>query len=300
MNTDTSDRRRSDRLLMTIPLRVEWLDAEGHAVEQAARAISLNRYGARIRMPKALDCGQAVRLMSPIGHFRADFKVVDHISPAEGEDHEYGVECLNDNENFWAIEFPDSNRVDAEDAHVLLECRMCHSIALLPLTLTEVATLRSMGLVARPCQTCLKDTPWRYAAVRVPPNRMEDGKSIERGSNWLTANMEFIERGHQRVLMQLPLGVRDWQGGVDVTRTENTSESGFCFTSEKRYLPGEIVSVLFPFDAATQSPEIPARIVREEVIEGSNRRIFGATFEDHTPSYPVTAGSELSSALAHR
>jgi hypothetical protein len=290
MNTANSNRRRSDRLLMTIPLRAEWLDAEGRAVEHAARAISLNRYGARIRMPKALDCGQAVRLMSPIGHFRADFKVVDHIVPSDGEDHEYGVECLNDKENFWAIEFPDSDRVDGEDAHVLLECRICHSIALLPLTLKEVETLRTMGILARPCRTCLVETPWRFAAVRVPPNRMEDG------ANWLTANVEFIERGHLRVLMQLPLGIRDWQGSVDVTRTENTSDSGICFTSERKYLPGEIVSVLFPFDAATQTPETPARIVREEAIEGSNRRIFGATFEEQTWIERAPAGLNVSHA----
>lgn len=284
--TTAAERRRSARLWMTIPLRMEDLNSSGRTMEYEGRAIGLNRYGARIQIPRPLDKGQAVRVKSPMGRDGANFRVVESIASAGEKGGEYGVECLDENNNFWGIEFPKSD--GPADARVLLECGICHNVALLPLTLSEVEALRSIGMVGLPCQTCVTVSPWRYAELRVPLHRAagETLSSAEGRSDWISS-MESVERGHRRVYMQLPIGIRDAGGNAEITRTENISKCGFCFASERKYLSGEIVMAVFPLDSIAMKTELPVRIVREQAIEGSDRKFYGATFEARTSSKPV-------------
>lgn len=283
----TAERRRSDRLWMTIPLRMDALNSGGRTTEYEGRAISLNRYGARIQIPRPLDKGQAVRVKSPMGRYQAEFRVVEPIASMGEKCGEYGVECLDENNNFWGIEFPKSD--GPADARVLLECGICHNVALRPLTLSEVEALRSIGMVGLPCQTCVAVSPWRYAELRVPPHRTAVAmrRPAEGRSNWTTSVMEPIERGHRRVYMQLPIGIRDASGNAEITRTENISKCGFCFASGRKYLPGEIVMAVFPLDSIAMKTQLPVRIVREQAIEGSDRKFYGATFEARGSSNPV-------------
>ncbi|HEV2233809.1 MAG TPA: PilZ domain-containing protein [Terriglobia bacterium] len=280
--TTAAERRRSARLWMTIPLRMEGLDSSGRAMEYDGRAIGLNRYGARIQIPRPLDKGQAVRVKSPMGRYEAEFRVVESIASKGENGGEYGVACVDENNNFWGIEFPNSD--GPADARVLLECGICHNVALLPLTLSEVEALRSIGMVGLPCQTCAAVCPWRCAELSVPPHQAVEAarNRAEDRSAWFSSVMESVDRGHRRVYMQLPIGIRDSSGNAEITRTENISKCGFCFVSGRKYLTGEILMAVFPLDSIAKKTELPVRIVREQPIEGSDRKFYGATFEART------------------
>ena len=276
------ERRRSDRLWLTIPLRVEGVDSGDHAFEYSGHARTLSRHGARIHIPRLLDEGQIVRLKSPMGHFESEFIVVNCAATAGDDGGEYGLECVDENENFWGIEFPSIGESMIAEASGLLECRICHKLALLALTLSEVEALRTIGLVGKFCHNCMAISPWRYAEVRVPISRVSRPPAPDAGdprAPWFVTAAESVERGHRRAYMQLPLSIRDSQGAVEASRTENVSRCGFCFLSERKYLAGEIVTVGWPLDSATQHIDLAARIVREEDIEGSRHKLYGATFE---------------------
>lgn len=275
------ERRRSDRLWLTIPLRVEGVDSSGQAFEYEGRARALSRHGALIHIPRLLEEGQRVRLKSPMGHFESEFRVVN-CALAGDEGGEYGLECLDEDDNFWGIEFPSISETMVAEAAGLLECRICHRLALLSLTLSEVEALRTIGIVGKFCRSCAAISPWRHAEVRVPMNRGARELAADLGdprSPWFVAAADPLERGHRRAYMQLPVSIRDSQGAVETSRTENVSRCGFCFVSERKYLPGEIVLVAWPCDSATEHIDLAARIVREEPIEGANRKLYGATFE---------------------
>lgn len=292
MIADTAERRRSDRLWLTVPLNLEGVDADGKTVEHKGRATSLSRHGARIQYPLPLKIGQTIRVKSPVTQHEAEFRVVELISPPGDKDGEYGVECLGDNENFWGIEFPLLCEGERADAKALLECRICRTLALLPLTLTEVEALRSIGKVGKHCQNCTTETPWCYAEGRVPPTHVieQAARNSSIGeSSWMTSVMGPIGRGHRRIIMQVPLGVRDSRGSAEVTRTENISKCGFCFTSDKRYRLGEVIMSVFPLDPVTRKTELAARIVREQSIKGSDRKFYGATFEVISAPEPLVA-----------
>ncbi len=290
MTNATGERRRSDRIWLTIPLRAEVVDSNGRTVEYPGRAVNLSRHGGRIEMPQTLDRGQSIRLRSPLGRHEAEFRAVETI-PYYGENGcECGVECLNKEDNFWGIEFP-SHVDDAVDAKVLLECCMCHTIALKPLSLSETQALVANDTLSRYCTKCSGATLWWYAEIRVPWNRQPERaqNSIEGQRRFITAFTEFVNRGHRRVHMQIPLWIRGRYGDSDNIQTVNISKVGFSFSSEEKHLRGEIMTATFPFASMTQQTPMPARIVREQVVEGSASKIYGAKFEPQTSIKPRVA-----------
>lgn len=262
------EKRRSDRLGVKVEVRVEGVDPNGEIVEYEGSAAGLNRHGARIKIPWPLDCGHPVRVRTTQRKSRqADFRLVPIDSPKESVG-DYGIESLNENENFWGIEFPDSGGKEGEDARVLLECGVCHSMALFPMSILEIDALRTIGMVGKPCRTCQAESPYRYA----------DLISLEGESNWLVSSLRPSDRGHRRVYMQMPVEVRNARGESEIGRTENISKSGFCFTSEKTYFRGERVRAIFPFDPITKRTELGARIIRARSIAGTHRKFYGARF----------------------
>ncbi len=282
------EKRRSDRLMLTIPLRAHGHDVQGQAFESSARTVDLNRYGARARVLHPLRAGQHVRLVNLVSQRGADFRVVRSLSSSPEKGGDYGMECLDDHENIWQIQFPSPTDGEAADAKALLECGMCHTRALTYLSVGELEILRTAGVVAKRCQTCDADSPWKYAEMRTGMEGTADKRSL------VASERTPQPRRHRRVCLQLPLGVRDSQGGAEVTRTENVSRGGFCFTSEKDYPGGPGVRVVFPGDAVSREIEIPVRIVWRQTIEGTNRKVYGVHCErpgEHLEAASAGTGS---------
>jgi len=116
-------------------------------------------------------------------------------------------------------------------------------------------------------------SPFRYAEV-------QNTKSLPAILGWSSTVGKFVKpRRHRRVLVQLPLGIRSDKGEVEVTRSENVSKEGYCFTTWKDYPVGRFVLVVFPGDAVIRDVELPARIAWQEPINGSKRYAYGVHAE---------------------
>jgi hypothetical protein len=142
-----------------------------------------------------------------------------------------------------------------------------------------------MGLVGKPCSHCNTISLWKYAQEGAPPNRKDpptddlaDEKVVEDARDSDPGGPYSVERTHRRIYALMPVGIRDAEGSEEKTRTENVSKGGFCFTSEKKYKPGETVLAIFPHDSVAPKTELPAQIVRAQKIEGSERRIYGVAY----------------------
>ncbi len=88
-------------------------------------------------------------------------------------------------------------------------------------------------------------------------------------------------RRHTRVSMQLPILVRDYYGGVEISKSENVSKGGFCFLSEKNYHIGAGIMVACPYNSAEECIEVPARVVRRKEVTGTHGKIYGVRYEQH-------------------
>jgi hypothetical protein len=249
------------------------VDSTGAEFKAEGRTVMLNRHGARIQIDKAPLTGSIVRLVNKTNQREAEFRVVGPTAPRSEKSGEWGVEYVNPNDDIWGIRFPPVEGAAAESA-ALLECRKCHVAVLVHLSLVEVEVLQTAGTLTRLCESCHVKTPWGYA---------EQQKALE-GTNLAEASANVAAGGvdnrrHRRVALQLPVRIRDYEGGVEITKSDNLSKGGFCFVSEKTYLLGAGVIVECPYSPGSQSPEVHARIVRQRRIEGTNRKVYGVRYE---------------------
>jgi hypothetical protein len=271
-----TERRRSERLLLTVPLRVHGVDALEFDFKEDACTISFNRHGVRIRINRPLIIGQIVTLINVVTHREADFRVIGPTSPRTDEGGEWALESLDEKDDIWGIHFPPS----AEGEPVaLLECRQCHAVELKRLSLVEAEVLETSGILSKLCGTCESKTPWAYAdkqaAMDSPPAEAPMGA----GTAATRAPQGADRRRHRRAPLKLPVLVRDYQGGAEITKSEDVSKGGFCFVSEKPYLPGAAVMVACPYQVVGQNLEVAARIVRQQRIEGTSRKVYGTSYD---------------------
>ncbi len=270
--------------MITIPLRVHGKDFKGMPFKGDARSVTLNRDGARIQTSHPLAAGQTIRIENNLTRREADFRVVGPVAPPTEKGGEWAVEYVNNKENIWAIQFPPAKEGEGADSRALLECRKCHSVALVPLSLVEVDVLETSGLLTKHCQNCDATVPLGYAekqvAMGAPAGESAMMSEAQVAVKAAATGAEL--RKHRRVCLQLPVLVRDYYGGVEITKSENVSKGGFCFASEKGYLLGQAVMAVCPYSTTTQNIEVRARIVRRSDVEGTQRKIYGVRYDPQT------------------
>jgi hypothetical protein len=189
---------------------------------------------------------------------------------------EWGIECVHVDKNIWDIYFPPPS--EDSEAHVLLSCRRCQTLSLHSLSLVEVEVLETAGLLTKPCVHCGESTPWGY-----PKRSFEvETKTYQAAVSEATATPPILtadRRKSQRKPAQLPVRVRDYYGEKEMAQTENISQEGFCFSSRRKYLVGQGIVVICPFDAEIEKPELRARIVRVEAGSDQEQYLYGVRYE---------------------
>ena len=269
-----AERRRSDRVMLTMPLRVQGKDHLGHAFDVEGRTLILSRYGACIHSTRPLRYGQFISLYCPSTFRRAGFRVVGPIEPYTDKGGEWAVETIDPEVNLWGIAFPPVSQEEIESQKALLECRSCQKLALLRITLGEADVLETAGIIQKQCPNCKNETPWGHPAKQIsgadaPSAAAPAGKS------------ENERRINRRSALQLPLMVRDFLGHSETLRTENLSKTGLCFISGEDYLMGQGLVVICPYNPAEAAVGVRARVVRREENAALGKRIYGVRYELH-------------------
>ena len=271
-----NEQRRSTRIMFSIPLTVSGVDGDGKPFQSTGRTVTLNRHGARLQVSCRLEPGQTVHVINQANGAEADFLVIGPLAPPLDRGGEWGIACLEMDNNIWDIHFPPSP--EDSDAHMVLECRHCQTLALHSLSLVEVEVLETAGLLTKPCTYCGESTPWGY------PQQVfdEDTQTFQAAVTAASGGAPHVTAGQRKSFRkpaQLPVRVRDYFGEVEMTQTENVSHDGFCFSSLRKYHVGQALVVICPFDAANEKPEARARIVRIETRSGPDRHIYGVRYE---------------------
>ena len=277
------NRRRSDRIMLAIPLRIVGTDAQGAEFKEDARTVTINRHGARIRVSRPLSASGTIRLANTLSRRESDFRLVGPVTPLSEAGGDWGVECLDPKENIWGIQFPPLEEGQAAESKALVECRRCHTVALMPLSLVEVEVLDTSGIVQKHCQSCDATSPWGYAESQIALTAPMDSTMPFSDSQAETSTpiTRSDLRRHRRVALQLTVRVRDYYGGEEITKSENVSKGGFCFASEKNYMIGQGLMVVCPYNPTAQNIEVGARIVRKHDVSEVSRKVYGVRYDVH-------------------
>jgi hypothetical protein len=272
------EHRRSERLLLTVHIRVEGVDRNGEKFAEETRTIVINREGARIYLKRTITVGSTLLVTTLRGRRTAKFRVVGPTQPITREGGEWGIECLEENANVWGIGFPPPQN-EEDMCAALIECRRCHTVKLSPLSMVEHDVLGTSGLLVKECEACRSSTSWSYSEPSTAIRGDDAGTSLPTAEALEAERVGSNRRVHHRVALQLPIRVRNYYGTEEFTRTENVSRSGVCFISDKNYEAGEILLITCPYEKTGHSIEVRGRVARRLEAPGTGRKIYGISYE---------------------
>jgi len=106
--SDIPNRRRSTRLSIAIPIRVQGTSVQGRTLNETTRTLEINDHGAKIVLKAEVNPGTILQIANIAGNSTAPFRALrlERQRSQEGEGREWAVECLDDKHNIWGVEFP--------------------------------------------------------------------------------------------------------------------------------------------------------------------------------------------------
>ncbi len=155
-----TERRRTERLFISIPIRVFGIDPVCGHFEEDTHTVIVNRFGASIVLCHGVDPNSTVRIINLENGLESNFRVVGKIRPLAGTSAVWGVECANERINFWGVEFPSGQTFVRAAGCALLACKECHSRFFWPLTPMEMEILEMTGAIRNYCDQCGSRTIW--------------------------------------------------------------------------------------------------------------------------------------------
>lgn len=267
-------KRRTDRLMFRVPLRAEGLTEAGEPFECQGHAVSVNRYGAHIRLGQLVRVTRELYLTNLNNGLRGEFRVVRVLESPSGSQTDIGVESLGNYPTFWGIEFPTQPAKPGE-TRGLLECQRCRAATLHTLLLDEIELLESGGTVRKHCTACRSKTEWKFAISGSQASLPEPASSA---GEELPAEHEG-RKGRRLVVMHRPVTIRTAAGQVEILQTENLSKDEIRCASEKNYEVNQLVTLEWENTGTGQRLRVQGRVRRRQSIAGSQRVVYSIRHE---------------------
>ncbi|HXW16513.1 MAG TPA: PilZ domain-containing protein [Terriglobia bacterium] len=255
--------RRSDRVLIRIPLEVTGKDVAGNSFTERAHTMVINRNGASFVLRDSLVPEEQITVKNLQSGQSCRFRARAGAKDLPGGLREWGIECLDPAPNFWGISFPElqeQTSVDEETSGCLLECTVCHYREMTRVALKEYRTTVEKTSLTRNCIWCGRQTEWKFALIEgdVEATSSPSLQDWEVAAS-LSSGMEL--RREERRIVQLPISIRDREGREESTITENVSRSGVCCAANMELNIGDRVFVKLASNEWSGEVEFRAQII---------------------------------------
>ena len=273
--------RKSERVLLRIPIRVEGKDTLGNEFDETTYTLVVNRSGGLIVVAHLLQQGSTIKITNLKSRISCSFEVVMRAAGSLSGSPEWGVKCLEPEVEIWGVHFPARTEEPAEAnlTHVLLECRECFYREMAALTLEQYRRLAAQSRLPRSCPKCGVIRDWKFAVIENEPGGVSPGLAAPAASG-LTPWGEADRRREKVVAAKLPLEIRLPDGSEETSTTENISESSLCFACNLDMQIGDTVYVSVGLDPPGEQRDIPARIMWRRPTKGKGRTFYGAKLEN--------------------
>lgn len=106
-------RRRSMRVLLSVPIRVKGTSAANEEFEEQARTLVVNAHGALISLQTPVVPNQSVSIGNKATNQWRECRIV-HVGTQSGGKMQVGVEFTKPSPSFWQIDFPPDDWVIPE------------------------------------------------------------------------------------------------------------------------------------------------------------------------------------------
>lgn len=273
--------RKSERLLLKIPIQVQGVDIRGNAFDETTYTLVVNRSGGLIALSRQMQPGVVIKITNLTRQVSCSFIVVMQTSASLSGNPEWGVKCLDPDVEIWGVYFPDKNEQPPQPnlTHALLECRECAFREMASLTAEQYRMLVAESCLPRPCPKCGVVREWKYAVMEAGPGGLAPSLAPPSASG-AASQGEVGRRQEKPLAVKLPLEIRLPDGSGESTMTENISESNLCFACNHGLQVGDRLYVTVGLDPPRERCDVPARIVWRRPAMGTGRAFYGAQFEN--------------------
>jgi hypothetical protein len=152
--------RRSGRLFKSVPILLIGSDADGRVFTEETHTVVLSLHGAGIISNHKLLAEQEIILRSAETNREAEIRVVGEIGSEEGH-HTYGVAFLEEDLDFWGMDFPPPPSPAERPLELVLECGSCGETVTLLNGDYEFDVCTIHGGLVRYCTDCGFATVWK-------------------------------------------------------------------------------------------------------------------------------------------
>jgi hypothetical protein len=271
--------RRSERVLLKIPIRVEGKDCQGNAFIETTSTLVVSREGGQIIISHLLEPGAVVKITNLNNQISSSFEVVGRTPKSLSGTPEWGVKCLKPEVEIWGVHFPTraEKPSQADLIHVLLECEVCLSREMAALTMPQYRSLLAQSSLPRPCPKCEVTRDWRFGFIEVEVEEVLPSLPIPAASGPIPRGAE--KRREKRLAVKLPLDVRLADGRTQTSTTENISKSGLCFACSLDAQVGDEVYVRVRSDRPEEERDILAHVMWRRPASGVGWAYYGVRLE---------------------
>ena len=274
-----SQRRLTDRVSLTMPIRVSGTDVAGKDFDDVGRTLSICRDGATIVLGRRLAPVQLVAIHNLSANKKAKARIVGQIG-GQPSGYVYGVALLPPVENIWNIQFPPLPESDEPVGRVVLECTVCQTREVAYLSELEVEVFEANRSLSRTCKPCSGWTAWKQVADETHP---DPGQTPALHDSATPAASRSHQGKNKRTQVRVPLKqmtacIRQPGFGEEVVRVDNVSRGGLRFLSANTYYEGSRIEVAVPYAKGGANIFVPARIVRSQELPDAGLREYGAAY----------------------
>jgi hypothetical protein len=188
----TPSMRRTDRVSLTVLLEASGTDSNGQEFKEPTRTLLINRGGAVIILERDLKPEQQIQIRRQAGgdsQKTVSARIVGEFG-RQKDGHLYGIEILDNENDFWKIEFPPIAESTEAVARMLLHCSYCKSREVAYLNELELRGFETNRGIARHCKTCGVPSIWTQA-----PHEDEKQRSLRAARGKGTGEADQIPSG---------------------------------------------------------------------------------------------------------
>jgi hypothetical protein len=271
-------KRRTDRVLITLPISVSGTDAAGKPFSEDATTVTVAENGAGIALKTALVPGQQIiirRQRTPV--FRVEeCQVVGKVGDQAGL-HVFSVRFQKPAVGFWDIYFPRLPANGDTAGRALLGCRVCGTRKIVHLDPVKLAAYNANRQLSMDCAKCGKATIWLELQ---PETTKQPELGPENPARLAVAGLSLAknQRKHRRVAAEIPVCIRQAGSDDDVATTVDISHGGLRFTSGRHYHSGSYIQVAVPYSPKALNVFVDARVVHSSKVPSRELYRFGIMY----------------------
>ncbi len=267
---EEAHKRRSDRVSMSIPIRIRATDDQGKTFHERTQTQVISRYGAKILLGRALPSQLEISILNLWTNREAQARVVGQMG-ISSNGYYYGVELCDKGLNLWGIDFPPPAETDQAAGRAMLKCTACQASEIVLLNDLHLEVFQATQRLSRPCASCQDTTIW--TAILLGEQAVAAGA---REARPMPSSRE--QRKSRRLEIHVAACVRTPLQGEEQCMTENISRGGFCFKGRVHYGVGSLVEAAVPYVKGGANIFVPARIAWERELKSESLFISGVSY----------------------